>query len=288
MTWSLKWTEKPTAILYWLCISFCWGNLPGQNTRALSEFFSAPHSVRLSSKLKSNHSLFLKDPGPTSCILLKVMFWQGCLPAVCTSWRLVTQASPTLCNPVDYRPPRSSVHGDSPGKNTGVGCHFLLQGIFLPPGDWTCISRISCVGGGFFTTQPPGKPHLCLTKSQPSGTDPSSKNPFSSNLIPTFALALADANWLKLKLQSFGHLMQRTDSLEKTLWCWERLKAGGEGDDRGWDGWMASPTRWAWVWVNSGSWWWTGRPGVLWSMGSQRVGHDWATGLNWTEHTQHG
>ena len=67
----------------------------------------------------------------------------------------------------------------------------------------------------------------------------------------------------------------------KRPWCWERLKAGGEGDDRGWDGWMASRTQWTWVWVNSGSWWWTGRPGVLWSMGSQRVGHDWATELNW-------
>ena len=67
----------------------------------------------------------------------------------------------------------------------------------------------------------------------------------------------------------------------KRPWCWERLKAGGEGDDRGWDGWMASPTQRTWVWVNSGSWWWTGRPGVLQSMGSQRVGHDWVTELNW-------
>ena len=66
-------------------------------------------------------------------------------------------------------------------------------------------------------------------------------------------------------------------------WCWEGLGARGEGDDRGWDGWMALPTRWAWIWVNSGSWWWSGRPGVLWFMGSQRVGHDWATELNWTE-----
>ena len=69
----------------------------------------------------------------------------------------------------------------------------------------------------------------------------------------------------------------------KRLWCWEKLKAGGEGDNRGCVGWMASPTQWAWVWVNSGSWWWTGRPGVLWSMGLQRVGHDWTTELNWTE-----
>ena len=86
---------------------------------------------------------------------------------------------------------------------------------------------------------------------------------------------------LKLKLQYFGHLMQRTDSFEKTLML-ERLRAGREGADRGWDGWMASPTQWAWVWVDSGSWWWTGRPGVLWFMGSQRVRHDWATELNST------
>ena len=71
--------------------------------------------------------------------------------------------------------------------------------------------------------------------------------------------------------------------LMKRPWCWERLKAEGEGDDRGWDGWMASPTQWTWVWVNSGSWWWVGRPGVLQSVGSQRVGHDWVTKLNWTE-----
>ena len=81
------------------------------------------------------------------------------------------------------------------------------------------------------------------------------------------------------KSNTFGHLMWRTGPLEKP-WCWERLKAGGEGDNRGWDGWMASPTRWTWVSVNSGSCWWTGRPGVLRSMGSQRVGHDWA---NWTK-----
>ena len=62
---------------------------------------------------------------------------------------------------------------------------------------------------------------------------------------------------LKLKLQYFGHLIQRTDYLKRP-WCWERLKAGGEGDDRGWDGWMASQTLWVWVWVSSGNWWWTG------------------------------
>ena len=82
---------------------------------------------------------------------------------------------------------------------------------------------------------------------------------------------------LKLKFQYFGHFHW------KRPWCWERLKAG-EGDDRGWDGWMASPTWWAWVWANPGSWWWTGKPSELQSMGLQRVGHDsdW-TGLDWTE-----
>ena len=69
----------------------------------------------------------------------------------------------------------------------------------------------------------------------------------------------------------------------KRLWCWEGLRTGGEGDDRGWDGWMASLTWRMWVWVNSGSWWWTGMPGVLRFMGLQRVGHDWVTELKWTE-----
>ena len=67
----------------------------------------------------------------------------------------------------------------------------------------------------------------------------------------------------------------------KRVWCWEGLGAGGEGDHRGWDGWMASPTRWTWVWVSSGSLWWTGRPGVLQFMGSWRVGCNWVTELNW-------
>ena len=87
---------------------------------------------------------------------------------------------------------------------------------------------------------------------------------------------------LKLKLQYFGHFMRRVDSLEKILML-GGMGAGGEGDDRGWDGWMASLTRWTWVSVNSGNWWWrTGRPGVLRFMGSQRVGHEWVTELNWT------
>ena len=87
---------------------------------------------------------------------------------------------------------------------------------------------------------------------------------------------------LKLKLQYFGHLMQRVNSLERTLML-GRIGARRKSDDSGWDGWMASPTRWMSIWVNSGKWWWTGRPGVLRFMGSQSVGHDWVTELNWTE-----
>ena len=82
-------------------------------------------------------------------------------------------------------------------------------------------------------------------------------------------------SWNSTSCEELSHL--------KRPWCWERLRAGGEGDNRRWDGWMASPTQWTWVWVNFGSWWWTGRPGVLWFMGSWRVGHDWATELTWTE-----
>ena len=87
---------------------------------------------------------------------------------------------------------------------------------------------------------------------------------------------------LKLKLQYLGYLKRRVDSLEKTLML-GGIGGRRRGDDGGWDGWMASPTWWMWVWVNSGSWWWTGRPFVLQFMGSRRVGHNWATELNWTE-----
>ena len=73
-----------------------------------------------------------------------------------------------------------------------------------------------------------------------------------------------------------GHLLWRTDS-----WCWEGLKAGGEGNVRGWNGWIISLTHCTWVWASSASWWWTGKPGMLQSMRSQRVRHDWATELNW-------
>ena len=85
---------------------------------------------------------------------------------------------------------------------------------------------------------------------------------------------------LKLKLQYFGHLMRRADSFARP-WCWERLRAGGEGDNRGWDGWMASPTWWTWVWVNSRRWWWTGRLACYDSWGRKEL--DVTERLNWNE-----
>ena len=96
-----------------------------------------------------------------------------------------------------------------------------------------------------------------------------SNQSFVKEINPEYSL---EGLMMKLKFQYFGHPMQRADSLE-IPWCWERLRAGREGGD----GWMASLTQWTWVWANSGSWWWTGKPGVLQSMGSQRVGHDLVT-----------
>ena len=103
-------------------------------------------------------------------------------------------------------------------------------------------------------------------------------------IIPEYSL---EGLMLRLKLQYVGHQVWRTECENFTFqwrsfhwkrpWCWERLKVGGERNDRGWDGWMSSPTQWTWVWANSRRQWRAGKPGVLQSMGSQRVGHDWAT-----------
>ena len=98
-----------------------------------------------------------------------------------------------------------------------------------------------------------------------------------------------DQSWMFI-----GRMMLKLNSNTLATWCkelthwkrsccWKRLKAGGEGDDRGWNVWMASSTQWTWVWVDSRSWWWRGRPGMMRFMGSQKVGHDWVTEMSWTE-----
>ena len=109
----------------------------------------------------------------------------------------------------------------------------------------------------------------------------------SMNLIASKCCYVTPNQWISILPLKMRSIIVSAIELThwKRLWCWEGLGSGGEGDDRGWDGWMASLTRWTWVWVNSGSWWWTGRPGVLRFMGSQRVGRDWATELNWIRYT---
>ena len=119
---------------------------------------------------------------------------------------------------------------------------------------WSPNSKM-CVGVGVW-----GVPHT-------SKNDAPSHQP---DVLQFKSVLTLSTRRLKLKLQYFGHLMRRADSLEKT-WCWERLKTGREGDDRGGDGWLVSPTQWTWVWASSGRWWRTRKPGVLQSMGSQRV-----------------
>ena len=105
----------------------------------------------------------------------------------------------------------------------------------------------------------------------------SSDQPILKEISPGCSL---EGLMLNLKLQYFGHLMQRTNSFEKTQ-GWERLNAGGQREDGGWDCWLASLTQWPWVWVSSGSCWWTGMPGVLQSMGTWTWLSDWTHYLNW-------
>ena len=114
------------------------------------------------------------------------------------------------------------------------------------------------------------------------GTTRRSKQSILKEISPG---CLLEGLMLQLKVQYFGHLMRRADSFGKTLML-GKIEGRRKGGDRGWDGWMPSLIGWTWVWVNSGSWWWTGRSGVLQLMRSQRVGHDWATELNWTEATK--
>ena len=123
---------------------------------------------------------------------------------------------------------------------------------------------------------------LIYKKENINKTNYYSESSFSELLNSELSLSRAFSKLLSFKPSILATWCEELTHLKRP-WCWERLREGGEGDNRGRDGWMASPTQWTWVWVNFGSWWWTGRPGVLQSMGLQRVGHDWVTELNWTE-----
>ena len=147
------------------------------------------------------------------------------------------QSYPTLCDPMDYSLARLLCPWDSPGKNTGVGCHALLQGILLTSAN----NNVSILTGLYL---------WCWRRLlRVPWTARRSNQSILKEISPEDSL---EGLMLKLKLQYFGHLMRRTDSFEKTL-MQERLKIGGEGDDRGWDGWTASLTQWTWVWINSRS-----------------------------------
>ena len=126
------------------------------------------------------------------------------------------------------------------------------------------------------------EPHLSLHScvwSNPRSIGHCGLPPCLQEISPEYSL---EGLMLKLKLQYFGHLIRRTDSLEKTLMLGKIEGRRRKGQQR--MRWMASPTWWTWVWASSGSWWWTGRPGVLRFVGSQRVGYDWATEMNWKDH----
>ena len=144
------------------------------------------------------------------------------------------------------------------------------QVILLNSDEWKPLCTMTSVECGISTSIA----HICCSLSMAS---------ILKEISPEYSL---EGLMLKLKVQYFGHLMQRPDSLEKTL-MQGKTEGRGEGDNKGWDCWMASPTLWTWVWVNSGSWRWTGKPGVLQSVGLQRVGHNWAIELIWAWRSWH-
>ena len=166
---------------------------------------------------------------------------------------LVTQSWPTLCCPLDCSLPGSSIHMILQAR--------IAEWVAMPssrgsswPRNQTCVS---CTAGGFLATKHPKGDQSWGFIGK---TDVESETPI---LWPPYA-----KSWQIWKDSEFP--------------CWERLRAGGEGNDRGWDGWMPSPTWWTWIWVDSSSWWWTERPGMLQFMGLKRVRYDWVIELNCT------
>ena len=182
----------------------------------------------------------------------------------------------TLCNPMDCIPPGSSDHGIFQSRIPEWVAISFSRGSSQPSqGSNPCLLHL-------LHWQENSLPlsYLGSCKNQimrVPWTARRSNQSILKEISPEYSL---EGLMLKLKLQNFGHLMEEL-TYWKRPWCWERLKVGGEGDDRGWDGWMASPIWWTWVWASSRSWWWTGKLGLLQSRGSQRVRHDWVTELNW-------
>ena len=186
----------------------------------------------------------------------------------------VAQSCPTLCDPMDY-----TFHGILQDR--------ILEWVAVPfskgssqPRDRTLVSSIA---GRFFTSWATREAQrgridafemwCCRRLLRVPWTVRRSNQSILQEIKPDYSL---EGLMLKLKLQYSGHLMRRANSLEKTLML-GKIESRRRRGDRGWDGWMASPIQWTWVWENSGRWWGTGKPGVLQSIGSQKVGHDLAT-----------
>ena len=176
-----------------------------------------------------------------TCIHISPTMWGAAAAAA-----KLLQSCPTLCDPIDGSPPGSPVPGILQARTlewVAISLGVLINLIVAITLQCICLSNLHMIHLKYnFICQ------LCFNK---------------------FGKKIASITFTLL------HIFYFCTSI------WEGLGAGGEGDDRGWDGWMASLTRWTWTWVNSGSWWWTGRPGVLRFIGSWRVGHDWAAELNW-------
>ena len=210
---------------------------------------------------------------PRYCTVILKMFIFLCLFLMyylCTATAAAAslQSCPTLCDPKDGSPPGSPVPG-------------ILQARTL---EWVAISFSSAAIS--FSSARKWK---VKSESEVAQSYPTLSNLMDCSLPGSSIHGISRQEyWSGLPLcNKYSKPSTVTPCEElthwKRLWCWEGLGTGGKGDNRGWDDWMASPTRRTWVWVNSGRWWWTGRPGMLRFMGSQRVGHDWVTELNWTE-----
>ena len=213
-------------------------------------------------------------------------------PCVCCC----TQLGLTLCEPMDSSPPASFVHEISQARIMAWVAISYSRGSSWPR-DWTCVSCISCIGRQILyhcTTWQAQYTRIVLIRIRFCLLHP------GIECIPTNEwlheanhgyLQKTKDNWSRVSSRIYATQMTTSpfhkiffcsceleENTVQPLWCWERLKAGGEGDNRGWDCWMASPI---WIWTSPGSWCWTGKPGVLQSMGSQRVGHHWVVELNW-------
>ena len=187
------------------------------------------------------------------------------------------QSRRTLCNPMDCSPSGSSDHGIFQSRISECVAISFSRGSSRP--SQGSNPRLPMYLLHWQENSLPLS-HLESCKNQimrVPWTARRSNQSILKEISPEYSL---EGLMLKLKLQYFGHQMEELTYLKRP-WCWESLKAGGEGDDRGWDGWMASPIWWTWVWASSRSWWWTGKLGLLQSMRSQRVRHDWSAELNW-------